>query len=368
MDNEEKKETFADKAKAQFDALKTQEGRDAIKNKAKEGVEGAKRLWNAASIVQRVVVLVAVVLVTIFLVRSCGSNPPATVASNDTQQGNLKQDEKAAPKVDSSVDLTKAGDKTDSLKSFVGFEFGTSADKFKNVEEVYVVNKNVPYDLRPKEFKSSFEEWNRIPEEKQDELRLTKHHVKFYEAVADLKNKFRLFDFAVLKFTGKDKRLYKITIQTKAEALVGYKPTSILREAQYCAAMIERKYGSRFSTHNSSLYEKNTEKDSYRNGYEKWSATARILGSVEYATYFDGGDKLHNNEKSHGVDSGYAIAPGAYYHGFFNNTIEIDVSCGSIGGKYLGITISAMDHGIIEEEGGRTKVIPLDADDDEGNL
>ena len=74
-------------------------------------------------------------------------------------------------------------------------------------------------------------------------------------------------------------------------------------------------------------------------------------------------------------DSDYAIAPWANYHGFFNNTIEIrcylkasepDEKTKKEGG--LGITITAMDHSVIEEDGGRTKTIPLDADDDEGNL
>lgn len=325
MSTEEKNETLADKAKAQIDALKTKEGRDALKDKAKDGVEGAKKLWDAASIVQRVVVLVAVVLVTIFLTRSCGSNPPAAVAANDTQQGNPKQDEKAATKVVGPVDLTKADSKTDSLKSFVGFEFGTSVDKFKDVEEVRT---------------TGF-----APDQKV---------LMYYKATPNLKSKFRLFDFAVLKFTREDKRLYKIVIQTPAEKLVGFKPTAILKEAQYCAAIIEKKYGARFSNRNSNLYV----------GIgNSGGIDSNVIGSHRYSN--PNGFGLGSN------DSDYAILPSAYYHGFFNNTIEVRCTCGEIGGgkdAYLGITITAMDHGVIEEEGGRTKDIPLDADDDEGNL
>lgn len=326
MDNEEKKETFADKAKAQFDALKTQEGRDAIKNKAKEGVEGAKRLWNAASIVQRVVVLVAVVLVTIFLVRSCSPNTPAVVASTDTTQ----QEKNVSPKFDGSVDLAKENDKTDSQKSFVGFTFGTKADEFKDVTE-----------------------------------KMSGKTLEYYVATPKLKSKFRLFDSAYLQFTRKDRRLYKITIQTKAEHFATYKPTAILREAQYCAAMIERKYGQKFNLANKSrLYSASKEvvtgNDSWdlligmAGGMRNSGETAKVVGSAIYSD---------NNQ-----DSKFAIAPAANYHGFFNNTIEVEVSCCGIDEKYLGITISAMDHSVIEEEGGRTKVIPLDADDDEGNL
>lgn len=322
MNNEEKSETLAGKAKAQFDALKTQEGRDALKDKVKEGAEGAKKLWNATSIAQRIVVLVAVVLMTIFLTRSCGSNSPAAVAANDTPQGNPKQDEKAAAKFDQSVDLTKTDNKNDSMKSFVGFEFGTSADKFNGVEEV-----------RETDFSSN-------------------NYLMYYKAILNLKNKFRLFDRAVLRFTQKDKRLYKITLQTQAEKLTEFKPTAILKEAQYCAAIIEKKYGVKFSKRNSSLY-------STLEGQRK-KMVSNVIGSHHYS---DPDDFIIGTK-----DSNFAISPSANYHGFFNNTIEIKVSCGPIGKEYLGITITAMDHGVIEEEGGRTKDIPLDADDDESNL
>lgn len=351
MSTEEQKETLADKAQAQIDALKTKEGRAALKDKAKEGVEGAKKLWDAASIVQRVVVLVAVVLVTIFLTRSCGSNPPVAVVANTTQQGNSQQDEKAAPKFDGSVNLTKADDKTDSLKTFVGFTFGDKADKFKDIIE---------------------SKWTNIVGQAYSGTKSVQH-VK-YEAIVDLKSKFRLFDHAFLQFTEKDKRLYKILLQTKADDVLGCKLTSILKETQFCAAMIERKYGERFNLDNTSrLYSKKTKKqkrnefDDYdriqdgKNGVTEcpWESDhiARTLGTHIYADYL--------------FDSVFAIAPAASYHGFFNNTIEIECTCGIIGRDdeaYLGITISAMDHSIIEEDGGRTKTIPLDADDDEGNL
>lgn len=325
--DETSSETFADKAKAQFGALKTKEGRDALKNKAKEGVEGAKKLWIAASILQRVTVLAAVVVVTIFLTRLCGSDKATSaVASSISQQ----KDEKSVPKFDGSVDLAKAEDETDSQKSFVGFTFGAKASDFKNVKE------KKPGNV-----------------------------VEYYFTSSKLKSKFRLFESAVLQFTRKDKRLYKITIQTTAESLKGYKPTSILRETQYCAAMIERKYGGPFNlVKQSQLYSASKEEQTGNQGLDlligmaggmrNSGPTAKIIDSAVYSD---------DNR-----DSKFAIAPNASYHGIFNNTIEIECTCCPIDEEYIGITISAMDHSIIEEDGGRTKVIPFDADDDEGNL
>ena len=43
MDNENTDESFADKAKAQIDAFKTKEGRNALKEKVKESVESIRR-------------------------------------------------------------------------------------------------------------------------------------------------------------------------------------------------------------------------------------------------------------------------------------------------------------------------------------
>ena len=309
-------ESIVDKTKAQIDTLKTKEGRDALKDKAKDGVEGAKKLWFTASIAQKAVVLAVVVLVTIYLTRSCSSNAPVVLVTHDgvkEELGGARQENKTGePKFDGSVDLAKVDDKTDSQKSFVGFTFGTSADKFKDVKEV-----NVRGEGR-----------------------------KYYSATSKLKSRFRLFDSAVLHFTQKDKRLYKIIIKTTAEKMADYKPTSILRETQYCANIIEKKYGARFSSRSSSLY----------SGENPLSSTARTIGSDRYISY----------------DSIYAIAPVAKYHGFFNNTIEIECRCGDVSkyseNNYLGIIIEAMDHSVIEEDGGRTKTIKLDADDDQDNL
>ncbi len=329
MSTEEQKETLTEKAKAQIDALKTKEGGVALKEKAKEGIEGAKRIWGTASVVQRVVVIVAIVLVAVFVMRSCGSNGKASIPTT----ADVAVEAKNAPKSEIAVDLAKADDKTGTQKSFVGFTFGAKADEFENIiaEQAY-------------------------PDDKKS--------VKYYKTNSKLKSKFRLFDSAALRFSRKDKRLYKITIQTVSENLKEYKPTSILREAQYCAAMIERKYGERFQECTSELYSEKVEKDyDYSHGL-----IARIVGSDVYAS---GVKRTFSQTLVGNGDSQFAIAPYAYYHGFFNNTIEIRCTCGAIGEEdeaYLGITITAMDHSVIEEEGGRTKTIPLDADDDEGSL
>lgn len=337
MSDGEKKETIADKAKEglasataaakeQFDALKTKEGREELKNKAKEGVQKAKDLWNAASIVQRVVILSVAILATFLLTRSCSSAPAAAPAASAAATA----DKKNEAKFDGSVDLAKADDKTDSMKTFLGFKFGAKADEFKDVSE-----------------------------------KKTGETVYYYIATPKLKSKFRLFDFAVLQFTRKDKRLYKITVQTKSEAVAGCKPTAILREAQYCAAMIERKYGQKFNLVNQArLYSVSEEQSTGHQGLDLLAAMAGgIRSSGETAKVI--GSAIYSDDNR---DSKFAIAPSASYHGFFNNTIEITCTCGTIGGEYLGITIEAMDHGVIEEEGGRTNVIKFDADDDEGKL
>ena len=319
MDNEEKKESFVEKAKAQLDALKTQEGREAIKDKLKEN---ASRLRSKPGIAWGLGVLVAVLLVMIFLIRSCSNQTPAPIPS-DSQQSAVKKD--AVPKFDGSVNLTKADKKKGSPKTFLGFTFGAKADEFEDVKAIE--QKNV---------KDLF----------------------IYTTTQGLKKKFRLFKSAHLKFTSKDKRLYKIKIETDAKDLVGFNPIAVLREAQYCAAMIERKYGGRFNlASNVELFSR----EEKSNSEISHNRLADELGSSKYGNIRNWTGSLGFN------DSSYAIAPYAFYHGFFDNTIEIKCCCTYFSDHY-GVWISAMDHSVIAEDGGRTKDIPLDADDDEDNL
>ncbi len=331
MSEEEKTETLVAKAKARLDALKTQEGRDALKGKLKEG---ASRLRSKSGIAWSLGVLVVVVLVTVFLVRSCSTQTPAPVPS-DSQQSVAKKDaapksssnqtvpapnvsqqnvakKDAAPKPDGSANLTKVGKKKTSPKTFLGFTFGAKADGFK--------------DVKRKQYSES--DWAK--------------EIYIYTTTQGLRKKFRLFKSASLKFTTKDKRLYKIELQTEAKDLVGFNPIAVLREAQYCAAMIERKYGERFNLENSVVLFS-----------EKATFSEEEVFPKTYTSLFE--------------DTKYYIGPHAFYHGFFDNTIEIKCCCEYFNYHY-GVWISAMDHNIIAEDGGRTKDVPLDADDDEDDL
>ena len=342
--DETSSETFADKAKAQFDALKTKEGRDALKSKAMEGVEGAKKLWIAASILQRVVVLAAVVIVTIFFTRSCGGDRAVTATSAPSVISNASQEADVSSKNIKATDLTKENQNI-AENSFAGFKFGASVDDFENVIPVKWA-KDFGYD--------------------KDDKKVWKNLHTNYMANVSLKKDFRLFDSATLYFT-EDKRLYKVELKIKPERLTGYKPTSILREAQFCAAIIERRYGQCFDNKASRLYAKREmESGDYLSDVLIGDSISKIhyhvnklsdtIGTSIYSTIL--------------VATEYAVSPYAYFHGFFNNMLEIECTCGLIFGKnaYLGITISAIDHNIIEEIGGRTKMIPFGAHDDEGNL
>lgn len=153
----------------------------------------------------------------------------------------------------------------------------------------------------------------------------------FWYAIVPLNSKIRLFDSAELRFTAEDKRLCKVSLQTTRENVRGLIPSSILQESLYCAEIIEEKYQAKFSLSRvTRLYE---EYGKYSGDYNKFSS--------------------------------YKISPSSAFHGFFcGNMIEVECSCGMIGSEYRGITISATDHRVIEQDGGRTKKIKLDADDD----
>lgn len=202
---------------------------------------------------------------------------------------------------DGTVDLAAKKVAGRDVDSFAGFKFGTSADEFMNVKPV--TEEKIGYDGK-------------------DTTRALQ--TNYWTAIVSF-NKIRLFDLAELQFTAKDKRLCKVTLQTSSESLQGLVPSSILQESLYCAEIIEEKYQAKFSlSRETRLYSEHGEYDKYN----KFSS--------------------------------YKISPSSAFHGFFCGNM-IEVKC--VYDTYK-ITISATDHRVIEQDGGRTKKIKLDADDD----